>query len=162
MNHTNCRILYNCLLQTHIPDNFHNDYNMNFYENEITWSDRNAASFSNVDIYNDKVNTVRFFKELTKYNLFKYLPYQLKQYSRIETANFDSCKVEQEESYFEWGDNIAYENIKNNGLEKIDQNYFQFLHIEGGHVPYDYDENVTKYLETQKRISNKYLYGNRY
>ncbi len=26
----------------------------------------------------------------------------------------------------------------------------------------DYDENVTKYLETQKRISNKYLYGNRY
>ena len=22
----------------------------------------------------------------------------------------------------------------------------------------DYDENVTKYLETQKRISNKYLY----
>ena len=26
----------------------------------------------------------------------------------------------------------------------------------------DYDENVTKYLQTQKRISNKYLYGNRY
>ena len=26
----------------------------------------------------------------------------------------------------------------------------------------DYDENVTKYLETQKRISNKYLYGYRY
>ena len=26
----------------------------------------------------------------------------------------------------------------------------------------DYDENVTKNLETQKRISNKYLYGNRY
>ena len=24
----------------------------------------------------------------------------------------------------------------------------------------DYDENVTKYLETQKGISNKYLYGN--
>ena len=117
-------------------------YNMNFYENQITWSDRNASSFSNIDIYNDRVDNIKFFKELTKYILFKYLPYPLKQYSHIETADFDLCRVDKEESYFEWKNNIAYENIKNNGLEKIEENYFQFMHIEGGHAPFDYDENV--------------------
>lgn len=118
------------------------NYNMNFYENQITWSDRNASNFSNIDIYNDKVDHVKFFKELTKYILFKYLPYPLKQYSHIETASFDSCRVDNEENYFEWKNSTAYENIKNNDLQKIDKNYFQFMHIEGGHAPFDYDENV--------------------
>ena len=118
-------------------------YNINMYENQITWNDRKAASFSNIDIYNDKVHETRFFKELTKYVLFKYLPYPLKKYSHIETADFDSAKVDEEENIFGWANHKIYENIKTNDkLEKIDEDYFQFLHIEGGHVPFDNDEDV--------------------
>ncbi len=120
-----------------------NNYNINMYENQITWNDRKAASFSNIDIYNDKVHETRFFKELTKYILFKYLPYPLKKYSRIETADFDSARVDEDENLFAWANHKIYENIKTNDkLEKIDEDYFQFLHIEGGHVPFDNDENV--------------------
>lgn len=118
-------------------------YNVNMYEDSLTWNDRKAANFSNIDIYNDKVHETRFFKELTKYILFKYLPYPLKKYSRIETADFNSAKVDQEENLYSWANHKIYENIKtNNELEKIDEDYFQFLHIEGGHVPFDNDEDV--------------------
>ena len=122
-----------------------NKYNINMYENQITWNDRNAANISNIDIYSDKVHEKRFFKELTKYILFKYLPYPLKKYSRIETADFDSAKVEQESEYFVWNNTVAYENIRDNKeLKKIDEDYFQFLHIEGGHVPFNNDEDVNE------------------
>lgn len=143
------------------------DYNMNFYENQITWNDRNAASFSNIDIYNDKVDNIRFFKELTKYILFKYLPYPLKKYSRIETADFDLCRIDEGENYYNWENKTAYENIINNELEKSNKNYFQFVHIEGGHVPFDYDEDVNlisveegtyqKKMKATLKIINSYI-----
>lgn len=117
-------------------------YNMNFYENEIIWNDRKSSEFSNINIYNNKVNQERFFKELSKYILFKYLPYPLKKYSKIETADFSTSKIDEEENYFEWSNSNAYKNIKENRIEKIGEKYFQFLHIEGGHVPFDYDEDV--------------------
>ena len=118
------------------------NYDINFYENEIRWSNREVSCFQNVDIYNDKIDSLNLFKQLTKFILYKYLPYPLKQYSHIETADFSSCKINEEDDYYKWNNNIAYENIKNNKIEKTDKNYFQFLHIEGGHVPFDYDENV--------------------
>ena len=78
---------------------------MNFYDYQISWSNKNALDFSNVEIYEEKVNKTRFFKELTKYALFKYLPQPLKRFSRIETADFDNCKVDKNENYYDW-DNI--------------------------------------------------------
>ena len=120
------------------------EYNMNFYEYQVPWNDKNAACFSNIELYENKVNGIKFFKELTKYILFKYLPYPLKKYSHIETANFDYCKVDEGETYFNWENKTAYENIKNNELNKENKKYFQFMHIEGGHVPFDYDEDVNQ------------------
>lgn len=143
------------------------DYDMNFYEYQVAWNDRNAACFSNVDIYDNQVNGVRFFKELSKYILYKYLPYPLKKYSRIETADFDLCKIDSEKNYFNWGNKITYENIKNNELDKGNKKYFQFLHIEGGHVPFDCDEelneipveegNYDKKLKATLKIIDSYI-----
>ena len=65
-------------------------------------------------------------------------------------------------------------NIPKDNLQDYDITFFvidmgeflksdDWLSVFGNRLNYpDYDENVTKYLETQKRISNKYLYGNRY
>lgn len=120
------------------------NYNMNFYEYEIYSNNRNFERFDNVVLYDNKVNKWSLFKQFTKYVLFKYLPYPLKRYSKIETANFDSCKIEKDIDYFKWSNTEAYSNLVNNKLEIVDDKYFQFLHIEGGHVPFDYDENVNK------------------
>lgn len=119
-----------------------NNYNMNFYEYEIYSNNRDFEKFDNIVFYDDKINKLSLFKQFTKYALFKYLPYSLKKYSKIETANFDSCKIEKDLDYFKWSNKEAYNNLVNNKLEIIDDKYFQFLHIEGGHVPFDYDENV--------------------
>ena len=130
-------------------------YDLNFYDYQILWSDRNAAKFSNIDIYNDKVDQVSFFKQLTKYVLFKYLPYTLKKYSRIETADFETCRIDEEGNFFRWRNDVAYENIQNNEIEIIDDNYFQILHIEGGHAPFDYDENVNIIPEEEGTYEQK-------
>lgn len=118
------------------------NYNMNFYEYEIYSNNRNFEKFENIKLYSDKINSVSFFKQFTKYILYKYLPYPLKKYSKIETASFDSCKIEDDIDYFKWSNKEAYNNLINNKLELVNDKYFQFLHIEGGHVPFDYDEDV--------------------
>ena len=118
------------------------NYNMNFYEYEIYSNNRNFEKFENIKLYSDKINSVSFFKQFTKYILYKYLPYPLKKYSKIETASFDSCKIEDDINYFKWSNKEAYNNLINNKLEFVNDKYFQFLHIEGGHVPFDYDEDV--------------------
>lgn len=128
------------LLNTLKNDN----YQMNFYEYQVSWTSRKAETFSNIDIYNNEINKKELGKNLTKYILFKYLPYSLKQYSKIETMNFDSCKVERDSTFFKWDNDIAYNTIKNNEMKIEENKYFQFMHIEGGHVPFDYDENVNK------------------
>lgn len=126
-----------------------NNYQMNFYEYQVSWNSRKAEIFSNIDIYNDGIRKKEFCKNLTKYILFKYLPYSLKQYSKIETMNFDSCKIEQDNNFFKWDNDIAYNTIKNNEMKIEENRYFQFMHIEGGHVPFDYDENVNKISEEE-------------
>ena len=131
------------------------EYQMNFYEYQVNWSSRKTAEFANIDISNKDINKIKYFKETTKYVLFKYLPYSLKSYSKIETVNFDSCKVNEDSVIFNWGNDVAYNNIKNNDIEIIDDRYFQFLHIEGGHVPFDYDENVNRIPEGEGTYRQK-------
>ena len=131
------------------------DYQMNFYEYQINWSSRKMEEFDNVDMSNKDIDKVKFFKQITKYTLFKYLPYALKSYSKIETVDFDSCKIDKENVIFSWSNAVAYNNIKNNDIQIIDDKYFQFIHLEGGHVPFDYDENVNKIPEEEGTYKQK-------
>ena len=118
------------------------DYQLNLYEDEITWYSRKSEEVDNMLIYNDKVDSKAFFKQLIKYIGFKYLPFQFKEYSHIEDADFDLCKMESETKTYNWVNPVVYENIKENELEKIDQKYFQYIHIEGAHVPFNNSEDV--------------------
>ena len=120
------------------------DYDMNFYEYQLYCNRKNAEKFSNIEIYNSNIHSVKYAKQLTKYILYKYLPYPLKKYSRIETASFDACRIDKDENYFNWSDRAVFDIINDNELEIVENKYFQCLHIEGGHVPFDYDENVNK------------------
>ena len=127
-----------------------NDYNINLYETELFCNRKNAKRFNNVLVDFDKIDRVSFFKQLTKYLLFKYVPYQLKQYTRIETADFKACRINNEiSSYYDWSDDISYNIFKNEKLDIESNKHFKFYHIEGGHVPYNYDENLNKIPEEE-------------
>ena len=74
--------------------------------------------------------------------LFKYLPFPLKQYSHIETFSFDNC-IDKYRFELPEGNSIIENNPK---LEITDYNEFKFIHLEGGHAPFNFDENLN-YIE---------------
>ena len=115
-------------------------YEMNLYETEVKWLNENAKDFSNMEINEAKVDKKSLFKQLTKYIAYKYFPYPLKRFSRIEGAYFDLCKKNQE-NYFTWDNKTNYEKIKDE-VNKVDNKHFKFIHIEGAHEPFNYDENL--------------------
>lgn len=121
------------------------EYKINIYEADLTWNDENAYKINNIYKYkgnkeSGKIDSFIYFKEQTKYVLFKYLPFPLKKYSHIEKMDFSRANKN-----LYYSDNIKnYERIKKNEVNKINDNYFQFLHIDGSHVPFDLDKNVSK------------------
>ena len=58
--------------------------------------------------------------------------------------DFANCQVIDRTEKFSWENGDYYNKINNNDINKIDSKYFSFIHIEGGHVPFDYDDNVNK------------------
>lgn len=131
------------------------DYQLNIYEDEITWYSRKSEEIANMRIYNDQVSKKEFFKQLIKFIGYKYLPYQLKKYAHIETADFDLCQRNYETETYNWTNPSVYQNILENGLENIDQKYFQYIHIEGGHVPYNNNEDVEVIPEEEGTYDQK-------
>ncbi len=117
-----------------------NNYKMNMYENYVVWNGEHSYNIENLDhIENAKVKYFKFFKQELRYVLFKYLPYNLKKYSRIDSMDFNLTIKK-----FTIGDIENYKNLTENKLNKIDSNLFQFYHIEGGHVPFNVDENLNE------------------
>ena len=112
---------------------------------DLEYNQSNTFDIKNIRNTNATVNFKSFLFQETKYLLFKYLPYPLKRYSKIETLDYNKCK----NIYDENNDNVfTWSNLNNyNLLDKVSfqkNNYFQFVHIEGGHLPYDLNEKMEK------------------
>lgn len=117
-------------------------YDINLYDAELVWNNKRNYDVKNIGSFsNSNVNLLSFFKQEMKYIMFKYLPYMLKPLSKIEWMNFDLCVDK-----YRWDLDENYQRITNNKLIKNDNNYFQFIHTEGAHVPFDYDSEL-KHIE---------------
>lgn len=122
-----------------------NGYSINLYSDMIIWEgERNYKIENSVSIHNDSLDLNDFMKQELKYISFKYLPYGLKQLSKIESLDFNTCRiVNSEYDAYTWGDVENYERITENSiLDKQDNNYFQFIHAEGGHKPLNLDKDL--------------------
>ena len=82
-----------------------------------------------------------YINEQTKYILFKYLPFPLKKFSHIELMNFSRAN---NDMYYYSENAKNYDRIIENKVTKIGDKNFQFLHIDGAHLPFDLDENFNK------------------
>ena len=114
-------------------------YALNLYDTLLIWNGKRNFEVNNIiSSKNSYINLPSFFRQELKYVLFKYLPYNLKKYSKIDTLNFDLC-IEK----YSWYVLDVYDKISNNPkLELTEQNQFQFLHTEGAHVYFGLDENL--------------------
>ena len=119
---------------------------INLYSEIIAWNGKRNFNIENSTSIRDiKVNFYDFKKQVWRYVRFKYLPYGYKQYSHIEAMDFNSCRVEGrgKTELYSWKNKTNYDQIqKKSTLNKSDENYFQFIHCEGNHSPF----NMDKYL----------------
>lgn len=135
---TNINDYYNKALNESklIEDLKSRNYDVNIYEQDLFWTDKKALEIENIQIVNSKMDLFTFFKQEAKYTMFKYLPFPLKKYSSIETLNYNNCRMEESaKKLFKSDNQEAY-----NALDKIsiqEKNYFQFIHTDGGHYPWD-------------------------
>ncbi|MBQ3409047.1 MAG: sulfatase-like hydrolase/transferase [Clostridia bacterium] len=119
------------------------EYVANIYDDEFAYEREGVKQIQNIDL-NNKVDAAKFIKQEIKYDLYKYLPYYLKRYSRIEEMDFKTTRKEDEkaENTFVWDDKIFYNDYLNQDVEITNQNEFKFIHIEGAHHPFNCDKNL--------------------
>ena len=142
-----------------------NNYDINIYENELNWTDSKSLEISNIKAINFEIDNKIFFKQEAKYILFKYLPFPLKKYSKIETLDYNSCKKENRDSnnIFSSDNKDAFDILDKVSLQT--KEYFQFVHIDGGHYPWDMNKNFEKIedgtyeekIESSITVIEKYL-----
>lgn len=122
-----------------------NNYDINLYESEIYWSGDKKFNIKNGNsIYNCPINYSNFLYNELKYIWFKFAPYTLKKYSNIETLDL-TFGVDPKGNAFNQSNDSFYEMVRENpNIEKQQRNVFQFIHTEGAHLPFVYDENVNR------------------
>ena len=120
-----------------------NEYELNIYEDKIQWNGEKMESISNFIKLNRKLTSnEEFINEEIKYISFKYLPFNLKKHSKIETMDYSKLKETSEYENFSVSDVDNYKLLKENEVNIVKNKNFSFYHLEGAHVPYDIDENL--------------------
>lgn len=123
-----------------------NKYDINIYETDYLWNTEKSKVTLNAKEYNSTFSTMCYAKNEIKYVAFKYLPYFAKKYSRVDNFNLNRCKVEYSDGLFSSDDLDYYNSLKEN-INIVENNNFSFIHIDGAHVPFDYDEELNKIEE---------------
>lgn len=142
------------------------NYAISLYMVEPVWYGERSFDIVN-DIKNSAVSPYEsmdfymYFRQEMKYILFKYLPYAYKQYAQID--GFDFGRALEQYSYY---DDDVYNSIINHPeLTKVDHNVFQYVHIEGAHLPFKVDKDLnsiengtyTQKVEASIKIIDEYL-----
>lgn len=136
-----------------------NKYDINIYEGDFAWTNGNVKNVKNAVAVDKKINSKEYIKQLAKFVLFKYLPQPVKKYSHIDTMEFNLCKVTEGFDAFGWFNTWFYGLIKDVPLEKVDQKVFNFTHVEGGHPPFQNDEELNEIeptLATDEKAGEAY------
>lgn len=116
------------------------NYLLDFYERDLNdYNGDNSERFRNIEVL-EKYDKSKIFEEEMKVVLYKYLPYQLKSISDVET--FDLTTARKTNNKYDYNNIIQYNRIKNEDLEIINDKVFHYIHLEGAHNPQRYDINL--------------------
>lgn len=120
-------------------------YRLDMYEDEFLF-DTDLGRYSNAVSTEPMIdNTSVFRKDMLTMALYKYSPYFFKRYveADVNQINGNITTVDNIE-LFDMDNLQFYEKLNENNISVTDQKVFKFIHLEGAHVPYDYDENMNK------------------
>ena len=119
-------------------------YRLDAYEDEFLF-DTNMSRYSNVVKIPTKLSSkYKLREEELNLALFKYLPFFMKENKEINLESFSDLKETEDSDvdFFKMSDSDYYNDLLNSEITTTDQKVFKFIHIEGAHVPFNYDEDM--------------------
>ncbi|MGN0435516.1 MAG: membrane protein insertase YidC [Wujia sp.] len=120
------------------------DYKIGLYEKDLP----GIGDYDRYDniIYADeaKVNFKDFSYLELKAMGFKYFPYFVKEHFGYDNTDFNNLRYNDDIEIFSDVDDQFYRFMKNSTVTLTEQKTFKFIHIEGGHSPFRYNENVER------------------
>lgn len=124
-------------------------YRMGLYEADLLLDNGSMGRFENIlpnaRGVGDKWAFVRWQLLMTG---FKYAPYDLKRFSFVNPKAFSTLKITPEgKKLFTPSNSELYDGILHQEMEYTDQKCFRFIHVDGGHVPFIYNEKVEEIPE---------------
>ncbi len=142
-------------------------YKLGMYEAELPARDESIYRFENVLEEQGRISSYwEFLKSELKLVGVRYAPLDLKKFCIFDTSYFGAMQAAPEgyEAY-NWINYYFYRSMLDTPVTHTDQKCFKFIHVEGGHVPFRYDENVdikedadyTDNLKASMTITREYL-----
>ncbi len=126
-------------------------YRMGFYEADLLLDDASMGRFDNI-LPNERgvKDQWAFARWQILMTGFKYAPYDLKRFSFVNPNAFSTLKITPEgETLFTPSNVELYDGILHEKIDLTAQKCFRFIHVDGGHVPFIYNENVEEIPEEQ-------------
>lgn len=119
-------------------------YELNMYEEDLPLLDDSIYRFVNVPDGKYKVSSYWDFAKLqVKLVGLRYAPFDLKRACIFNTNRFsvlrDSSKMY---PVFSANNALFYQSVQEENIIYCDEKQFKFIHIEGAHVPFQYDKDV--------------------
>lgn len=122
------------------------NYRIGLYEEEADYMGGNVVKDAEnlQEIAYEISDPVQLIKEELKLIWFKYAPWPVKKYVNADMEHFSSLvKAPNGVEPFSWRNPHFYESLDTESVETVSDKCFRFIHIEGAHVPFRYNKDVT-------------------
>lgn len=119
-------------------------YAIGVYDEYFPVSESAKAHFENVGRFTQKVSSnFTFARWQIKMTGMKYLPFDLKRFSIVESTTLDWLRRIGSSGETFHGDNLQfYEQLMEEGIAYREDKSFKFIHLNGAHAPYTLDKNL--------------------
>ncbi len=119
------------------------EFNIGVYETELPLYDESICRFGNIKDGSGEFESIYALMRLElKLVGFKYAPFNLKKYCTFDISLLNNLKKQIDYSLYSASDLDFYNDINNTAFTYTDDKSFKFIHLEGAHVPFQYDKNM--------------------
>lgn len=121
-------------------------YRLGLYEADAPLRDTCMYRFENIkDVENEFTSVVDFIKVEMRLVGLKYAPYDLKRRCLVLPEEIPALRQQVNDIQyfkFDYSNMMLYADLEQKGITYTDEKCFKFIHLEGAHIPFRYDEDL--------------------
>ena len=134
------------------------DYELNLYDmSELPVNDKGGENvFGNLTSDRTHITSYSgFLKDVMMLGGIKYAPYALKKYCYSKDGNYNShMQMRDEAKLFNWRNDEFMKKLESDGITRVSDKQFKFIHLEGAHVPFRYGSYENDVKAAMEMISD--------